>query len=106
MNLTRRELLAILTSAGTISAPGLLEPALGWAQPPQVTTGWDAVPHILARIVAPVFPSRDFQVSSYGAKPDGSTDCTGAFKRAIDACNAAGGGRVIVPAGRYLTGAI
>jgi polygalacturonase len=31
-------------------------------------------------------------------------DCSGAFDRAILACNAAGGGRVVVPAGEYRTG--
>ena len=30
----------------------------------------------------------------------------GDMRSAIGACNAAGGGRVVVPAGRYLTGAI
>ena len=34
------------------------------------------------------------------------TDCTSAFSNAIAACNAAGGGRVVVPAGTFLTGAI
>ncbi|MES2180286.1 MAG: glycoside hydrolase family 28 protein [Gemmatimonadota bacterium] len=68
--------------------------------------GWDRVPGILARIVAPSFPARDFAVTAYGAKGDGTTDCSAAFKAAIGACNAAGGGRVVVPAGRFLTGPI
>ena len=33
-------------------------------------------------------------------------DCTEAFRRAIDDCNKQGGGRVVVPAGVFLTGAI
>jgi polygalacturonase len=67
---------------------------------------WDQLPTILARIVPPKFADRDFDVTKYGAVGDGSTDCTGAFARAIGACNAAGGGRVVVPGGRFLTGAI
>jgi polygalacturonase len=70
------------------------------------TAGWGMVPGILARIVPPTFPDRDFDVTRYGAVGDGTTDCTRAFRDAIAACNAAGGGRVLVSAGRFLTGAI
>src|SRR5260370_41013687 len=61
------------------------------------------VPTILARIKAPAFPARDFPVTSFGAKADGRTDCTNAFHKAIESCNRAGGGRVLVPAGEFLT---
>jgi polygalacturonase len=67
---------------------------------------WAAVPHILRRIRPPRFPRRDFPVTRYGAVGDGVTDCTGAFARAVDACHRAGGGRVVVPAGAFLTGAV
>jgi polygalacturonase len=67
---------------------------------------WARVPDILARIVPPVFPARDFVITNYGAVGDGATDCTSAFAGAIVACNAAGGGRVVVPGGTFLTGAI
>jgi polygalacturonase len=68
--------------------------------------GWDLVPEILARIVSPTFPARDFEITRYGAVGDGAMNCTAAIKRAIDACAAAGGGRVVVPDGRFLTGAV
>ena len=67
---------------------------------------WDRVPDILRRIVAPSFPAHDVSILAHGARGDGTTDCTAAFREAISACNAAGGGRVVVPAGKYLTGAI
>ncbi|MBP8304450.1 MAG: glycoside hydrolase family 28 protein [Phycisphaerae bacterium] len=69
-------------------------------------TGWDAVPAILARIKAPEFPARDFAVTDYGARPDGTTDASEAIAKAIAACHAAGGGRVVVAGGTFLTGPI
>jgi unsaturated rhamnogalacturonyl hydrolase len=67
---------------------------------------WAQVSEILARIKEPVFPGREFSIIDYGAAADGKTDCTEAIARAIDACTKAGGGRVVVPAGSYLTGPI
>ena len=52
------------------------------------------------------FPDRDFVLTDYGAATDGQTPCTEAFAAAIEACNAAGGGRVVVPAGEWYTGPI
>ncbi len=65
---------------------------------------WDAVPAILARIPALAFRDRDFLVTESGAKGDGRTDEQAAIQRSLDACAAAGGGRVVVPPGDYLTG--
>ena len=69
-------------------------------------TGWAQVPEILARIQAPVFPARNFVITNYGAVADGQTDCTLAIGKAVDACAGSGGGRVVVPPGEFLTGAI
>ena len=69
-------------------------------------TAWKSVPEILARVMPPVFPARDFVITNFGAVPDGRTDCTQAIGEAVDACAQAGGGRVVVPAGKFLTGAI
>ncbi len=68
--------------------------------------GWALVPTILSRINPPVFPDRDFNIINFGAVGNGLVDCTKAFNKAIDSCRNAGGGRVIVPDGTYLTGAI
>jgi polygalacturonase len=67
---------------------------------------WSQVPQILARIKAPEFPHRDFSITKFGGVGNGKTDCTEALSKAIDACNKAGGGRVLVPEGVFLTGAI
>jgi polygalacturonase len=67
---------------------------------------WDEVPRILARIKPPVFPARDFDVTKYGAVGNNLKDNTDAFRDAIAACSRAGGGRVVVPKGEFLTGAI
>src|SRR5258708_6607528 len=67
---------------------------------------WAQVPAILRRINAPAFPGRTFDLTRYGARDDGKTDCTAAFKRAIDECSQAGGGRVTLPPGDFLSGPI
>ena len=67
---------------------------------------WAQVPALLARIKAPVFPKRDFEITRYGAAADGAKDCTDAIGRAMAACGQAGGGRVVVPSGVFMTGPI
>lgn len=76
------------------------------SEPMTAEQGWAMLPEILERIVPPVFPDKEFLVTKYGAAGDGNKDCTEAFKKAVNACSSGGGGRVIVPAGTYLTGAI
>jgi polygalacturonase len=66
---------------------------------------WDTVPKILERIKPPKFRNHDFDVTKFGAIADNKTDCTDAFAKAITACSVHGG-RVIVPKGQFLTGAI
>jgi len=73
---------------------------------PSQSKGWDLVPEILARIIPPMFPPRDFDITTYGAQAGGVVNCTESIRRAIRACAGAGGGRVVVPAGRFLTGPV
>ena len=67
---------------------------------------WGQVPEILARIKVPVFAKRNFEITKFGANGNGAADCTEAFRKSIEACNKAGGGRVVVPPGEFSTGAI
>ena len=57
-------------------------------------------------IKAPVFKNKDYSITVYGAKGDGTTNNTDAFRKAVEACHVGGGGRVVVPAGKFLTGPI
>lgn len=62
-------------------------------------------PFKMAPIPEYVFPNRVFNIADYGAKPDGGK-ATAALAQAIAACAQAGGGRVVVPAGTFLTGPV
>ena len=49
---------------------------------------------------------KSFDILSYGAVGDGQTINTTSIQKAIDACFAAGGGRVVVPSGVFMTGSL
>ena len=110
--LSRRRFLQVTAAAG---AGLLVAPRIGlpdaWARidpldAARSAEAWAQADAILARVKAPVFPGRDFDILKFGAIGDGAKDCTTALRDAIAACHAAGGGRVMVPAGIFLTGAI
>lgn len=67
---------------------------------------WQIAKEIEQSIVIPVFPDRTFNVLDYGVKEGEGINNARFFKRAIDACSEAGGGKVVVPEGIYNTGAI
>jgi polygalacturonase len=104
---TRRSFLKMGISASVLAGSGGI-----WAQPrsrsdaPNSAAVWDEVPRIVARIKLPKFPSREFEITKYGAKGDNQTDNSEALHAAIAACVKAGGGRVLIPRGEFITGAI
>ena len=57
-------------------------------------------------LAAMVAQGADFNVRAFGAKGDGAAKDTAAIQRAVDAAHAAGGGRVVLDAGTYLSGTI
>jgi len=83
-----------------------------------VTAQTDEVPFEIAPVHAPfempeierpVFPDRTFDIRDFGATELDRSDevkITDAIHQAIEAANAAGGGKVLIPAGEWLTGPI
>ena len=63
-------------------------------------------PFKMPDVAVPSFQNRSFSIEDYGAIGDGHTLNTVAFSKAIGACSRAGGGRVMVPPGLWLTGPI
>jgi polygalacturonase len=57
-------------------------------------------------VAEPRIPARTARVSDFGALPDGRTLCTDAIAKGIDALAQQGGGRLVFPAGVWLTGPI
>ena len=85
---------------------GLLTAAASAAFPAYRQADLGKTPFPMEPIPEYVFPEREFRVSDYGAVADGKTKCHGAIQQAIDACAAAGGGRVRVGPGTYFTGPV
>src|SRR5262245_58417191 len=108
---TRRDFLRALGAGAAVMTPlGAAACSAGGSPSPSprpaADRGWEVVPEIPARIKPPVFPNRDLDITRFGAVGDGRTDATQSIGRAIAACVSAGGGRVVVPAGRFATGPI
>ena len=82
---SRREFLKL--AAASLAQPRLFRQA--------GSDPWDEAKRILSRIQEPSFPSRDFDARRFSS-----------VNAAIAACNAAGGGRVVVPAGITTTGPV
>ena len=60
----------------------------------------------MERVKQPSFPDYQVNILDFGAKPDGITLNTDAINKAIRQVNEKGGGRVVIPAGLWLTGPI
>jgi polygalacturonase len=100
-------LVTFSAAAGSAFQPSSAVAATGGdAGPDAPGNPWSRATYIAAQVRGPRFPDRWFDVTSYGAVGDGTTMNTEAFRAAIAACNAAGGGHVLVPSGAFLTGPI
>ena len=67
---------------------------------------YEALPFDMPKVIQPSFADNQASIVDFGAKGDGVTLNTEAFNNAIKAVNEKGGGRVVVPAGVWLTGPI
>ncbi|MDR7370084.1 glycoside hydrolase family 28 protein [Flavobacterium aquidurense] len=70
------------------------------------TDPWKKMELIVKSIPETHFSDKTYNINDFGAVADGKTMNTAAFEKAIKACAENGGGKVIVPNGKYLTGAI
>ncbi len=80
---------------------------------PQTNVGMPQAPDLYAgvefqmpRVEEPVIPGNTVSITDFGARSGGQVLCTQAFADAIDAVVKKGGGKVVIPAGIWLTGPI
>ncbi|SFX78775.1 Pectate lyase superfamily protein [Bacillus altitudinis] len=66
----------------------------------------NGIDHVLKQVKAPKFPDREFNVIHYGADNKGIELSTNAIQSAIDDAHRLKGGRVLIPEGTFLTGAL
>ncbi|MGR8012600.1 glycoside hydrolase family 28 protein [Bacillus sp. RM3] len=66
----------------------------------------NGIDHVLKQIKAPKFPDCEFNVIHYGADNKGIELSTNAIQSAIDDAHRLKGGRVLIPEGTFLTGAL
>jgi len=106
MQVSRREFVRLAAAASAAAIVPAARPRPAGAAAQSAPDPWQTATEILARVKAPVFPAREFPITQFGAKPDGATSSREAIRSAIAACRRAGGGRVVIPQGRFLTGAV
>lgn len=88
-----RTFLPLMLALFTLSAPCFAEPVKQWPEPE----------HIIAAIELPQIPAKDYVITAYGALADGKTDARPAIQAAIADAREQGGGRVVLPAGTWLS---
>ena len=67
---------------------------------------WKRMESIIKSIPETHFSDKTYNINDFGAVADAKTSNTLAFEKAIKACASNGGGKVLVPNGKYLTGPI
>lgn len=67
---------------------------------------YENLPFKMKKVTRPSFPDRRVSIKDFGAKGDGTTLCTDAFKKAIESLAKQGGGQLNVPQGVWYTGPI
>lgn len=67
---------------------------------------YEGLPFEMQQVEQPVFPEYSVNITDFGAVADGKTLNTEAINNAIKDVNSKGGGKVVIPAGLWLTGPI
>ncbi|WP_281232903.1 glycoside hydrolase family 28 protein [Flavobacterium gelatinilyticum] len=67
---------------------------------------WKNMEMIIKTLPQTNFKDNTYNINDFGAVADAKTLNTAAFEKAIKTCSENGGGKVVVPNGKYLTGAI
>jgi Endopolygalacturonase len=107
--LSRRHLLqGVATLAVTGCSQGKSEKNAATASTTKNSTdeAWAAANEIAANINIPTFPTKTFDIRDFGATANNDSDSSQAINDAIAACAKAGGGKVLVSGGSYLSGPI
>ncbi len=91
---------ALRVASLTILAFCSMGPALAARDIQSAPGDWAMADEIVAAIESPRIPQRDFAITDFGARADGS-DARPAIIAALAAASEAGGGRVIIPAGEW-----
>jgi polygalacturonase len=74
--------------------------------PEAETDPWKTMELTIKNLPKTNFQNKTYNINDFGAVADGKTLNTAAFEKAIQTCTENGGGKVLVPNGKYLTGAI
>lgn len=69
----------------------------------QTGDDWARADAIVRGIKLPQIPARDYVITNFGAQSGGTTDARPAIQAAIKKASAQGGGRVVIPAGKWLS---
>ena len=81
----------------------LLASAAASGGDPGAEVDWSRIDAIVAALERPSNPRRDYRVADLGGRPDGRTDALPAIRAAIEKASAAGGGRVVLSKGVWLS---
>lgn len=106
MNYNRRTILkSMLTGVGTMMVPACAFNEYKGSTGKNVNVDWLRAKSIRANTQIPEFPDKAFVLTDF-AEVGENFDYSQAFKKGVETCHDAGGGRLIVPAGTFHTGPI
>lgn len=83
-----------------------LRVASAWPDAPGLNSAGLVSSSDLPKVQMPAFRKDTLTISTFGAVADGLTMNTSAINKAVEQCNRAGGGVVLIPSGLWLTGPI